>query len=65
LVEGNAGLIVDRTPRAFAAALARLASDAELRKRMGAASLERSREFTWDDSVGSVLRVYEQLVGRP
>jgi UDP-glucose:(heptosyl)LPS alpha-1,3-glucosyltransferase len=65
LVEGNAGLIVDRTPEAFAAALARLASDAELRKRMGGAALERSREFTWDDSVGGVLRVYQQLVGRP
>lgn len=49
----------------LAAALLRLAGDAELRQRLGAAGHERTRrEFRWEDKLGLVRAVYRELAGR-
>jgi glycosyltransferase involved in cell wall biosynthesis len=47
----------------LAAALVRLAGDVDLRRRLGVAGLERTRqEFVWEDKFRVVRRVYEELV---
>jgi glycosyltransferase involved in cell wall biosynthesis len=46
----------------LAAALRRLSYDAELRRRLGAAGLERTRhEFEWADKFEIVCRVYREM----
>ncbi len=59
------GLVVPpRDPAALRAALNRLLADAELRRRMGAAGQVRARaEFTPEQLVERVQRVYEGVVG--
>jgi glycosyltransferase involved in cell wall biosynthesis len=48
----------------LAGALVRLAGDEELRRRLGASGLERTRhEFDWEDKFRIVRRVYEELAG--
>jgi glycosyltransferase involved in cell wall biosynthesis len=48
---------------ALAEALGRLAGDAELRQRLGAAGRERTRhEFVWEDKLALVEELYEVLV---
>ncbi len=50
--------------RALAAALTRLAADADLRRRLGEAGRERTRhEFDWDEKLRLVREVYAGLVG--
>jgi glycosyltransferase involved in cell wall biosynthesis len=47
----------------LAAALTRLAADAALRRRLGAAGRERTgREFDWEDKLRLVRRAYEEVV---
>ena len=47
----------------LAAALLRLAADAELRRRLGEAGRERTRkEFGWEDKLRMVRRVYQEMV---
>jgi len=47
---------------ALASALLRLSADAGLRRRLGAAGRERTkREFNWEEKLGLVRRVYEEL----
>jgi glycosyltransferase involved in cell wall biosynthesis len=62
--EGETGLLV--TPgdaAALANALRRLAADAGLRARMGAAGAQRwQQEFTLDRAADRVLRLYEQVL---
>ena len=49
----------------LAAALRRLSADAELRQRLVAAGLERTRrEFEWTDKLALVRRVYEEVRGK-
>jgi glycosyltransferase involved in cell wall biosynthesis len=59
---GEAGLIVEREPHAFADALGRLTRDPELRARLGEAARRRASEFTWERSVASVLAAYRELL---
>jgi glycosyltransferase involved in cell wall biosynthesis len=50
--------------RALAAALTRLVTDADLRRRLGEAGRERTRhEFDWDEKLRLVREVYAGLVG--
>ncbi|MFN3596126.1 MAG: glycosyltransferase family 4 protein [Rubricoccaceae bacterium] len=57
VTDGETGLVcTPRDARAFAAATARLASDAALRQRMGAAARATARHYDWHD-------VLERLVG--
>jgi glycosyltransferase involved in cell wall biosynthesis len=59
--DGQAGLVVERSPEAVAAALVRLASDPAERARMGGAGRRRAEAFTWERSVSSVLDLYGSL----
>jgi glycosyltransferase involved in cell wall biosynthesis len=63
LVGEDAGIIVERTPEAFAAALEKLASDSARRARMGQAARRRASEYTWERSTSSVLELYRDLLG--
>lgn len=60
------GIVVPRRdPRALAEGMARLAGDADLRARMGAAGRERvERLFRLDDQIDAWVRFYEDAVGR-
>jgi glycosyltransferase involved in cell wall biosynthesis len=49
----------------LAAALRRLAEDADLRLRIGEAGRRRSLEFTPERTVNRLLEVYAQVLGRP
>lgn len=60
--DGEAGVIVERSPAALAAALAALAESPETRERLGAAARERSAAYTWERSTGAVLAVYRSLL---
>jgi glycosyltransferase involved in cell wall biosynthesis len=60
--DGDAGLVVERTPSALASALAVLADSPETRERLGAAARERSAEYTWERSADAVLAVYRSLL---
>ena len=57
-----AGLLVDRTPEAIAAALTRLADDEALRRRCGESALERSSTRRWSAVADQVLGLYTNLV---
>ena len=61
--DGEAGIVVERTPESVARALARLAEDADLRARMGAEGRRRASEYTWERSVEAMLDVYGELLG--
>jgi rhamnosyl/mannosyltransferase len=62
--DGETGFVVPaRDPDALAAALARLMDDAALRARLGAAGRARVRqEFTLENMVARVMRVYDQVL---
>ena len=60
--DGEAGRIVERSAEAIAGALTDLASDSELRSRMGAAARRRASSFTWAASAGTVLSLYRELL---
>jgi glycosyltransferase involved in cell wall biosynthesis len=48
----------------LAAAMLRLSVDADMRRSLGAAGLERTRqEFEWRDKFEMVRRVYEEVIG--
>ena len=65
LAGGEAGLLVERTAEEVGAAIAQLAADDELRKRMGAAAARRASTFTWERSVDAVLAVYDGILRAP
>jgi UDP-glucose:(heptosyl)LPS alpha-1,3-glucosyltransferase len=56
------GIAADAVPDAVAAGLARLAGDAELRQRLGAAGRARAREYSWERSARSVLDTYAAVL---
>ena len=56
VVDGVNGIVADAAPDAIAAAIARLAADRSLARRLGEAGFERARTITWDG-------VVERLVG--
>jgi glycosyltransferase involved in cell wall biosynthesis len=59
---GEAGLLADaRDPGAFAAALARVLDDADLRARLTAAGLARAATFSWEKAAAATLSVYREL----
>jgi glycosyltransferase involved in cell wall biosynthesis len=57
----EAGLTIDRTPEAVAAALVRLALAPELRAAMGTAARARAARFSWERSANRLLEVYRAL----
>jgi glycosyltransferase involved in cell wall biosynthesis len=62
VADGESGFLVERRAEAVADALVRLALDPELRVRMGREGRRRASAYTWERSVDSVVRVYEQLL---
>jgi UDP-glucose:(heptosyl)LPS alpha-1,3-glucosyltransferase len=60
--DGKTGLLVTRSPADVAQALLTLATDPELRLRLGRAARLRASAFTWDRSVDAVLRAYWELL---
>jgi len=62
-VAGDAALLVDPTDmNAIADGLRRLSSDSALRDTLIRRGLARSKEFTWEKSVESTWRVYQELM---
>lgn len=63
LDDGRAGLLVpERTPQAWAQALALLAEDPELRARLRTRGLAHARTLTWDDAARRTAAVYRCVV---
>lgn len=60
-LEAGAGIAVRRDAVDVGAALARLAGDPELRRRMGAAGRKVADGYTWSRSVETVVAVYDKL----
>ena len=56
------GLVVERSVRFVADALATLASDAELRIRLGVTARQHASAYTWQRSAESVMNLYEALL---
>jgi glycosyltransferase involved in cell wall biosynthesis len=66
LVGTDAGFLVNANVAALGDAFVKLAADAELRVRMGAAARRRSRQYTWDRATQATLDVYRSvLTSRP
>jgi glycosyltransferase involved in cell wall biosynthesis len=64
LTDGEDGLVVAAGDAAgLAAALARLAADADLRARLGAAARERARRLNAEEVTGRLDRIYRELLG--
>jgi glycosyltransferase involved in cell wall biosynthesis len=59
---GDAALLVEPEPEAFAKALERLASDEDERERFRLAGLERARSFTWRRSAERVDQLISSLL---
>lgn len=55
VVDGLNGLVADTAPEAIAAAIARLAADRSLARRLGDAGFERARTITWDGVVDRLV----------
>ena len=66
VVDGETGFLAD-VGRAdeFASHIARLATEPELRRRMGAAARARSLGFAWDETMARVLGYYRSLLSGP
>lgn len=60
--EEEAGILVERKPKAVGKAIARLAADPALRERMGEIGRQRASAYTWERSVASVLEAYRRLL---
>jgi glycosyltransferase involved in cell wall biosynthesis len=66
VIDGATGLLVPaRDPRALADALVRVAGDAPLRTRLGAAGKEHVRAFSADRTAEETRHLYEEVLSRP
>jgi glycosyltransferase involved in cell wall biosynthesis len=61
----DAGIVVERTTEALAAALSHLAGSAVERRAMGEIARERASAFTWESSTEGVMRIYSELLDDP
>jgi glycosyltransferase involved in cell wall biosynthesis len=61
--DGSGGAVVERDPKAVAAALLPYVTDAQRRAIDGRAARARVQPFTWDASAESVLELYRELAG--
>jgi glycosyltransferase involved in cell wall biosynthesis len=56
-------LVPPKNPQALATAIKTLIDDAELRRKMGAAGVERvNRLFTWAKSAKATIDVYKEVI---
>ena len=57
-VAGDAALLVDpKSPQEIAAAMGRIAGDADLRKELIAKGLERAGQFSWQKTAEEILEI--------
>ncbi|MHB8185473.1 MAG: glycosyltransferase family 4 protein [Dermatophilaceae bacterium] len=56
------GLLITRSSRSVADALLKLATDPELRARLGAEARRRASAYTWQRSVDSMMELYRELL---
>jgi D-inositol-3-phosphate glycosyltransferase len=65
IVDGESGLLTNDAWNIdeIAAALQKLAADAVLRSRIGAAGRLVVEKYTWDRTAAETMRVYEEVVG--
>lgn len=64
-VAGNAALLVDPCDvDALREAIARVLQDEQLRRRLTAEGLERSKQFSWASSASQTLAVYQEIEAR-
>ncbi len=63
--DSRQGVLVDRTPEAFANAMADLAHDPKRRRTIGIRARERAREFSWRSIASQYLEVYASAAARP
>jgi len=62
-VAGDAALLVDpRSSADIAAALTRLATDADLREQLAARGRERAKIFSWEQAVAATYSIYQGLL---
>ena len=62
IVDGETGFLVAPDADAVAQGLGRLADDAALRARLGAAGREHARANTWRENAAAVRRLYEEVL---
>jgi glycosyltransferase involved in cell wall biosynthesis len=63
-VVGDAALLVDPAdPGAIGGAMARISTDAALRRDLAARGIERARRFTWERCAEDLLGVYRRVLG--
>jgi len=63
-VGGEAAIVVDpEDPAALAAAMCRVAGDADLRARLAAAGLAQSARFSWTQSAADLLDLFRAVAG--
>jgi glycosyltransferase involved in cell wall biosynthesis/GT2 family glycosyltransferase len=62
LGDDQAGIVVERTPQAVAAAVERLARDPDERARLGAEARRRASKYTWERSAESALDLCTGLI---
>jgi glycosyltransferase involved in cell wall biosynthesis len=60
--QNEGGIVVERTSESVGDAVAKLAVDADLRARMGAAARKRASEYTWEKSVEAVFGAYRNVL---
>jgi glycosyltransferase involved in cell wall biosynthesis len=61
-VAGNAAILVDPyDPDALADAMLRVLTDESLRQDLRRRGLERARQFSWEQSVGRIRRIYDEI----
>ena len=61
-VAGNAAMLVDPyDPDALADAMLRVLTDESLRQDLRRRGLERARQFSWEQSVGRIRRIYDEI----
>jgi phosphatidylinositol alpha 1,6-mannosyltransferase len=66
VADGETGFLAEPGNAAqFADYLARLTSDAALRRQMGDAARARSLAFSWDETLGRMLGYYKAVAGTP
>jgi len=60
-VVGDAGFLLEPDPSQWQQTVGRLFSDSELRKRMGQKALQRSMNFSWENTTKRLLQVFSNL----
>jgi glycosyltransferase involved in cell wall biosynthesis len=65
-VAGDAAILVDPyNPAAIADGIERVLCDTSMRRELRMKGLARARQFSWEDSVGRVRKIYGEVAQAP